>query len=365
MKKLSFVLVFCALFICLLFNSNVSAQFASTDFLIADSADDRIAVYDQNLVFLRYLDTGFNQVSGLTILSSGSLAAAGRNPGRIKVYNPSGMIVTDFTDPNIGDVVDLKASPLGRLYVGSQSATSAVAEFTQSGTFLRNLGVKAYSGVAVLPGNVLWASEGTNTIDVFDIISGTLTSTITLDNGQLLADSMFYSPSTNTVLITDFGTNSVFERTTTGAFVRQFTGGGAILGVTRGPGGDVFSTEINQVHRWTLTGMYLGSTNISANVTSAVNIVWAANLAPTAASATVSGRVTDASGRGIARAIVSLTGPSGAIRTFMTNTFGYFRFEEVAVGNSYVFEIRHKQYRFTPRVININEDIEDLNFTAK
>ncbi len=88
-------------------------------------------------------------------------------------------------------------------------------------------------------------------------------------------------------------------------------------------------------------------------------------LAPTAANVSVGGKVQTASGRAIPRAIVSMTDSSGQIRTARSNPFGYFRFDDVSVGENYVFDIRAKGYSFVPQVLNINEDIRDLNFTAQ
>lgn len=366
MKKLFSALASCTFLVCALLASNISAQFGQTDFLIADYGGNRIAVYNQSLAFQNYLDTGFNQVAGLSQLSAATIAAGGGTPGRIKVYDSTGAVLQDFTNVNIGATSDLKSSGGNLLFVGTQNAGSSVAVFTSAGTFQNSIGSNAYSAVAVLPGNVLWAVVNNgNTVDVFDITTGSPITTIPLNNnGQMQADSMFYSATTSTVLIVDSFTNSVFERTLTGAFVRQFTGGGATLGVTRGPGDDVYATEFNpsRVHRWTSTGTYMGSTDISANVTGGFNIIWMGNLAPTAASISVSGRVMDAGGRGVYRASVSLTGTTGAVRTVLTSPLGYFQFDDVTAGGSYLFSVRHKLYSFEPRLVAVNNDISDLDF---
>ena len=44
---------------------------------------------------------------------------------------------------------------------------------------------------------------------------------------------------------------------------------------------------------------------------------------------------------------------------------GYFRFEEVGAGQTYVFSVRHKEYQFTPQVLTVYEEISELNFTAE
>ena len=86
-------------------------------------------------------------------------------------------------------------------------------------------------------------------------------------------------------------------------------------------------------------------------------------LAPTAASATVSGRVTDNKGRAISRVTVSLTDMQGSVRTAGTNQSGYFRFEGVTVGESYILTAAAKGYVFEPRAVGVNQDIAELSIT--
>lgn len=90
------------------------------------------------------------------------------------------------------------------------------------------------------------------------------------------------------------------------------------------------------------------------------------SVAPTAANVTVGGRVTTANGQGISRAQVSLTDPNGNLRTVLTNSFGYFSFDGVPVGETYVFTVRSKRFTFTnpTQVRSITEAADDINFTA-
>ena len=54
----------------------------------------------------------------------------------------------------------------------------------------------------------------------------------------------------------------------------------------------------------------------------------------------------------------------GNLRQARTSPFGYYRFDEVEVGATYTINVVHKQYQFTPQVISVNEDIQELNFIA-
>ena len=88
-------------------------------------------------------------------------------------------------------------------------------------------------------------------------------------------------------------------------------------------------------------------------------------LASTAAAVSVSGRVLTAQGRGLRNARLTLTDSSGNTRTAISTTFGYYRFDEVAAGETYILEVGSKQYSFSPQVLTVMEEISDLNFTAQ
>lgn len=84
----------------------------------------------------------------------------------------------------------------------------------------------------------------------------------------------------------------------------------------------------------------------------------------TAAAVSIGGRILNTSGIGVSRASVSMTDVNGNIRTAVTNNFGYYRFNNVGAGETYFFNIRHKQYAFTSELITINEGLNNLNFFA-
>ncbi len=88
-------------------------------------------------------------------------------------------------------------------------------------------------------------------------------------------------------------------------------------------------------------------------------------LAPTAANVSVSGRVLAANGRGVSNAVVSLIGINGVSKTARTSSFGYYRFEDVRVGETYVISVDSKRYRFAPRTMNIADELADLDFVAE
>lgn len=86
--------------------------------------------------------------------------------------------------------------------------------------------------------------------------------------------------------------------------------------------------------------------------------------APTAASVPIGGRVT-ANGFGVPKARVSIINTTGEVRTVLTNPFGYYRFEEVSVGETYIVSVYSKRYNFAPQTINVFEEIENFDFSAQ
>jgi hypothetical protein len=59
-----------------------------------------------------------------------------------------------------------------------------------------------------------------------------------------------------------------------------------------------------------------------------------------------------------------MTDQSGNSRTATTNNFGYYRFDDVEVGQTYVFNVVSKQYQFSPRLVSPDDAITDLDFIA-
>ena len=83
------------------------------------------------------------------------------------------------------------------------------------------------------------------------------------------------------------------------------------------------------------------------------------------ANVSVSGRVLQANGRGVANARVEMTDQSGNVRTVLTNPFGYYRFAEVAVGETYIISGKHKRYEFDAQTLAVNGSLSEVNLTAR
>ncbi len=110
-----------------------------------------------------------------------------------------------------------------------------------------------------------------------------------------------------------------------------------------------------------ITAKYNGNTNFSASPTSAG--VSHTVLATTAANVTVSGRVFDDTGKGI-KARVFFTDSSGNTVYTITDTFGHYSLE-LEAGQTYVAAVRTRQYRFTPQVISVSDNVTSLDFVPE
>ena len=86
---------------------------------------------------------------------------------------------------------------------------------------------------------------------------------------------------------------------------------------------------------------------------------------PTAAGVTVSGRVLNSEGRGIANASVSLTAANGEVYSAITNRRGLFTINDIPSGATYVSYVEARRFTFAARVIVTNDSVSDLEFVAE
>ena len=87
----------------------------------------------------------------------------------------------------------------------------------------------------------------------------------------------------------------------------------------------------------------------------------------TAAPASVGGRIVTASGFGIMSVRVTLSGGSlTQPRVVNTGVFGYYSFDGLEAGQTYIITVAHKRYTFSQptRVVNLLDSIADLDFVA-
>jgi hypothetical protein len=88
-------------------------------------------------------------------------------------------------------------------------------------------------------------------------------------------------------------------------------------------------------------------------------------LAPTASTASVTGRVTRFDGMGVRGVTIMLVnGNTGVAQTTLTNSFGYYRFSELPVGVLYVMSIQQGRRSLANNVrsFTLDGDMSDMDF---
>lgn len=86
---------------------------------------------------------------------------------------------------------------------------------------------------------------------------------------------------------------------------------------------------------------------------------------PTAAGVMVSGRVLTPDGRGLRNATVTIIDSEGTRRSATTSSFGYYSFEDVEVGQSYVIGVSSRRYRFASRLVNVFDTLTGVDFVGQ
>ena len=107
---------------------------------------------------------------------------------------------------------------------------------------------------------------------------------------------------------------------------------------------------------------------IGSSFTNDLSIRMGSCFFPTAANATISGRVTAANGMPIRNAYVTISGgPLMHPITAVTGSFGAYKLEGVPVGQTYLLTVGAKRYTFAQpnRVVGVKDDIADFNFVAE
>lgn len=87
-----------------------------------------------------------------------------------------------------------------------------------------------------------------------------------------------------------------------------------------------------------------------------------------AASAVIGGRLADPRGKGLPRVLLMLTGGDLTEPVYAkSNSFGYYVFDEVTAGQTYVVQVISRRYTFdqTIRVIPLETSVRDIDFTAR
>ncbi len=119
---------------------------------------------------------------------------------------------------------------------------------------------------------------------------------------------------------------------------------------------------------WSLYVRDDGGTFAPEAITGCIDGGWELAFLPsTAADVSLSGRVTTADGRGIRNAHVVISGNGlPEARVAATGSFGYFSFDGLTAGQTYVVTVNSQRYTFSvpSRVITLVDNVVDADFVA-
>jgi hypothetical protein len=183
----------------------------------------------------------------------------------------------------------------------------------------------------------------------------------TLPNGQTNQNySVTFTASRLSNLI-EFFDEANTEAMNFAPFVYTIAAGILPPGLNLNPNTGVLSGVPTQAGNYTFTVLASDTDGVAGLQSYNLQIV-----SPTAAGVSVSGRVFTADGRGISGAIVTMTDAGGSIRATRANAFGFYSFQAVQSGETYVFSVSAKQFLFSQasQVRSIDDETVDLNFIA-
>jgi len=87
-------------------------------------------------------------------------------------------------------------------------------------------------------------------------------------------------------------------------------------------------------------------------------------LSPASESVSVTGRMLRGDGRGVSKAIVTITDGNRMRASVLTNPFGYYRFT-VSARTAYLMNTAAKRHNFAPVLFSAAENIEDFDFVSE
>jgi hypothetical protein len=276
--------------------------------------------------------------NGKTLVVNGTLTMSGNN-----IDSTAGLIEIVGTITRTSGVV---IGPMKKDFTGGVFPTGDAPDAPQVTTFIYPVGTASgYFPVDVTP---TAGSSGSLTVQNFDGSPAGTTSATTLQRywalsvpaGSIQADLRFHY------------LGSTASGTETNYNPIRVTGGVARAFLKNCPSGPCVDTTA-------------GVKTIFMPQVAALDGSWTAGeLAPTAATVAVSGRVLSADGQALRGVSVMLDDGTGHPMTALTNAFGYFHFDDVRAGSTCLLNAQARGFIFTPRVVSVTDQLTDLDLTA-
>lgn len=200
------------------------------------------------------------------------------------------------------------------------------------------------------------------TISLFHSADFDVNGTAGTDNATLLLPNTHHRIQDTTA---GFAEYRAFSPNANAFLVRPFGATTDVFGLLGNTAIDNFDNTGLPATSIDYTGGFQWDLVVPAGGTTSVNVLLTGNVVPTAAGVGLAGRVLTPGRNGLRNATVSLTDSRGNIRTARSSTFGYFRFEDLPVGETYVISIDSKRYTFAPRTVQLLDAVSDLELIAE
>ena len=371
------------------------AFFGSDNGLIADIGNSRIFVTQVSTgALLSTIDTspvgyrggGTIAVSPdqTTALAMGSAPSATINSLYVirAPFNSSSALTPVAMPGSVGSFQTeaIVFSNAGRAFVNTTAGISVLdapyTAVTFTIPFFNNSG-----SIAVTPnGNtILFTDLNTNSVGVYQApFSGSSVATFLDVPGGVVLDGIAIAPNGQSAIVVDNGSHFA------AGIAAPFSSGSTVSTIPLPAGNDQF--EDVGISADSQLAILAGGSILepailirapfnSSAVTSNVPISGVANTsrgrgsvrfqpAAAASSVQVSGRITTPDGRSLRNAIVRITDQNNIIRTVTTNSFGFYTFDNVPTGQNYTISVFSKRYRFSPRVVQVNDTLANIDFVG-
>jgi Carboxypeptidase regulatory-like domain len=257
--------------------------------------------------------------------------------------------------------------------IGGASPTTTIGSFTPTTTstvfpFTTSVAVGASQTITiyVIP-NTLTASTTTARVNNATSVTVTTSSTLDITTPNVMTNGMVGTP---------YNTN--FTSTSgVGPYTYSIASGTFPTGLTLNPDGTstgsptaaatyIFDITVTDSNPFAFIGNAFGnklnpsSPNVANTKTETFRIKVLA--IPTAAAATIRGRIVNESGRGLSRAVIALSNTQTGVTVYArTNQLGYFTVADLAVGDFYILQAQRKGYNFPEATsFQLFEDLDGL-----
>jgi hypothetical protein len=85
---------------------------------------------------------------------------------------------------------------------------------------------------------------------------------------------------------------------------------------------------------------------------------------PTAADVSIGGRLSTALGQPVSNTRVTITDVNGQSRSTLSSSMGYYNFDNVEVGQTYIVSVKTRRFRFQPMTVSVTDELTELNLIA-